>query len=71
MADDESGLNWIFAANDMQVRAANRRKRDANDGFAGSGVRSRNFFYSNVIHTAENGRSHCVHFAPFVASSTR
>ena len=61
VTDDESGLNRVFATNNMQISAADGRECDADNGFAKSRMWPGHFFHANVIHTAENGRSHFAH----------
>ena len=48
-----SGLQRILAAHDVQVGAADRRQRDANDRLADSRMWPFNFLDANVVYAVE------------------
>jgi hypothetical protein len=60
VAEDEAGPDGILAANDVHVRAADGRQRDADDRLTCAGVRARNAFEANVIDAAEDRGAHRV-----------
>ena len=58
VANNQTGAHRIFAAHNMEIRAANCRQRDSNNGLADSRMRARHFFDSDISGSAENRCSH-------------
>jgi hypothetical protein len=54
VSDGEAGLDRILPANDMDVRTADGRQADADDGLAGSGARNGFFFHPEFAWAAED-----------------
>jgi len=61
VTDDQPGLDWILASDDMQISTADRRQRYSNSSFTDTGVRAVHFFYAHLIDTAEHVGSHFFH----------
>src|SRR5262249_50118345 len=60
--DDEARPYGVLAAHDMDISATNRRRRDAEHGFAGFGRWFRHFFNRDVVFASEDHGFHRVHF---------
>jgi hypothetical protein len=60
MSDHESGLHRILAADDVQVGAADRRRRDLDQRFAGTNAWTRNFLDADVADAMKDGGAHRV-----------
>ena len=61
VTQDQARLDRILAADDVHVRAADRRGRDADDRLAGARRRLRDLFDRNPILALEHHRFHRVH----------
>jgi len=61
MPDNQSGLYWILAAQDMQVRPADRCQRDLDYNFANSRTRFGHLLDTNVIDAEKDIRLHGFH----------
>jgi hypothetical protein len=60
MSDHEPGFHRIFTPQNVKIGAANRRQSDSNYGLTKASLRSRNFFYADVVWSVKNIRSHRV-----------
>ena len=58
MADDQSRPDRVFALEDVDVCAADRRRGDADDGFADAGTRLGDRLDADVAGAVEHGRAH-------------
>ena len=58
MADDEARPYRIFAADDVDIGAANGGESDANNRFTRAGLRNGDFFESNFVYAAKDERFH-------------
>ena len=58
VADDQPRADRVLALEDVDVGAADRRRRDANDGLADAGARSRDRLDADVAGAVEDGRPH-------------
>jgi hypothetical protein len=60
VSDDEPRFDRILTADDVQVGAADRRRGDLDQRFAGTGAGSRNFLDADVADAMKNGSAHRV-----------
>ena len=58
VADDQARPDRVFALEDVDVGAADRRRRDADDGFAGAGVAGAGRPRRGCRRAVEDGRAH-------------
>ena len=65
MTEDESRANGYSPLNDMHVRAADRRRADANHGLTGLRPGLWYFFDADVVDSVEDDGFHSVHNASF------
>jgi hypothetical protein len=59
--DDETGLDWIFPADDMKIGAADSSECDANHCFPNSGLRAWDFVNSDIVYSVKNKSFHLLH----------
>src|SRR5438105_5945110 len=71
MADDESGPDRVLAAHNVQVCAADRRERDADDGFARARARALDLLHAGCVLPVKNIRPHLRHFTSLLARHGR
>ena len=62
--DSRSLFHGLFAANDVQIRAANCRQSNSNHNFVRACPRTLDFFDSKFINAAKNIGAHTSHFFP-------
>ena len=65
MTKDESRADGVLTSNDMHVRAADRRRADANHGLPGLRPRLGYVVDADVVDPVENDGFHSVHNASF------
>src|SRR5207237_1743047 len=53
VAEDQARLDRVFATDDVHIRAADGRRRDADDGFAGARRRLLNLFDRQPVSSLE------------------
>src|SRR3954466_6551399 len=70
MAEHQAGTDRVLAADDVDVRAADRRRRDPDDGFAWSGMRTRDILEGHAILTRKDDGFHGGHWLLTVEGST-